>query len=42
MTLDDLELLFLIFGEFRRIWQIQMALTAAAVYDNITSFFMFP
>jgi len=39
MTLDDLELLLLTFGEFRGIWQ--MALTAAAVYDNIASFSCF-
>ena len=36
MTLDDLELLFLTFGEFRGIWQM-----AAAVYDNIASFSCF-
>jgi len=34
--IDDLELLFRTFGEFRGI--CQMALTAAAVYDNIASF----
>jgi len=39
LTLDDLELLFLTFGEFHGIWQ--MALTAAAVYDNIASFSCF-
>jgi len=33
ITVDDLEVLFLTFGEFRGIWQ--MALTAAAVYENI-------
>jgi len=40
MTFDDLELLFLTFGEFRRIWQ-RIALTAAVVYGNIASFFVF-
>jgi len=40
ITLDDLELLFLTFGEFREILA-DTALTAAAVYDNIASFFVF-